>query len=95
MRKESTLMTSPAATSGLSIASLVFGVLAVPSCGLAAIAGVITGHLGLREIRKSGGAMQGRGLAVAGMVLSYTFGLIGLLIVVLLLAGLLMPILQS
>ncbi|HLY30071.1 MAG TPA: DUF4190 domain-containing protein, partial [Ktedonobacterales bacterium] len=35
------------------------------------IAGVICGHLALREINQSNGRVGGRGLAIAGLVISY------------------------
>lgn len=34
-----------------------------------AIAGIVTGHMALRQIRRSGEG--GRGLAIAGLVISY------------------------
>jgi Cation/multidrug efflux pump len=58
--------------SGLAIASLVSGIVAwvlVPF--LAAIVGVVTGHMALGEIKRSNGALSGRGMAIAGLVLSY------------------------
>ena len=59
----------PGATSGKAIGSLV--------CGLmlfffpASVVAVILGHLSLSDIRKSGGRLEGRGLAIAGLVLGY------------------------
>jgi hypothetical protein len=35
------------------------------------ISGVVLGHLGLSDLKKSHGAIRGRGLAIAGLVLSY------------------------
>jgi hypothetical protein len=56
-------------TSGKAIFSLVCGVLGLfPP---AAVVAVIFGHLSLSEIRKSGGGLSGRGLAIAGLVLGY------------------------
>lgn len=54
---------SPARTNGLSIASLVTGVL-----GLSLIA-VIFGHIALNQINRT--REEGRGLAIAGLVLGY------------------------
>ena len=56
-------------TSGKAIVSLVCGVLFffLP----AAILGIIMGHLSLSDIRRSAGRLTGRGLAIAGLVLSY------------------------
>lgn len=71
MEPDSAANANKGTTSGLAIGSLICGIFALPSCGLAGIAGAILGHLGLSEIRKSSGAKRGRGLAVAGLVLSY------------------------
>jgi len=56
-------------TSGKAIVSLVCGVLFffLP----AAILGIIMGHLSLSDIRRSAGRLTGRGLSIAGLVLSY------------------------
>lgn len=61
-------------TSGLAIASFVLGLLGL--CGIGSLLAVIFGHCALSEIDKSGGAVTGRGLAVAGLVLGYVFGAI-------------------
>jgi type IV pilus assembly protein PilA len=55
-------------TSGMAIASLVCGILNV--FPLSAIA-IVLGHVSLTQIKKSAGRMQGRGLAIAGLVLGY------------------------
>ena len=52
-------------TSGMAIASLVVSLLGI------GIVGVILGHLALNEIKKSNGYMQGRGLAIAGLIIGY------------------------
>ncbi len=76
-------------TSGLSIASLVCGILALPTLGLTGLPAIITGHLGLSSIKKSGGALAGRGMAIAGLVTGYLgFSLIVIAIV----AGLTAPL---
>jgi Domain of unknown function (DUF4190) len=56
-------------TDGKAIACLVFGCLffIFP----AALLAIILGHLSLSDIRKSAGRTQGRGLAIAGLVLGY------------------------
>lgn len=61
----------PQGTSGLAIASLICGILVFLSFGLAGLPAVITGHLGLSAIRKSGGTLGGRGMAIAGLVMGY------------------------
>lgn len=52
--------------------SLVFGILCwflLPFVG--AVIAVITGHMARAEIRRSQGALEGDGMAVAGLVLGY------------------------
>ena len=58
-------------TSGLAIASLACGVLAFICFIPISIGGVICGHMALSEIKKSEGYVAGKGLAVAGLVVSY------------------------
>ncbi|WP_395736629.1 DUF4190 domain-containing protein [Prosthecobacter sp.] len=67
---------APQGTSGLAIASLVFGILVFLTFGLAGLPAVILGHIGLSKINKSNGALKGRGMAIAGLVMGYLgFGL--------------------
>jgi type IV pilus assembly protein PilA len=69
----------PVQTSGKAIASLVCGLfLFLPPFSIAA---VILGHLSLSEIRKSGGRLQGEGMAIAGLVLGYVGSVPMLLII--------------
>ncbi len=62
---------------GYAVASLCCGIGALVltfSCGigfLAAVPGAIFGHLALREIRNHPLPMGGRGMAIAGLVMSY------------------------
>jgi hypothetical protein len=56
-------------TSGLAIASLVLGIVWLFWFG--SIAAVVFGHIALGQIRRGRGAIEGRGLAVAGLVLGY------------------------
>lgn len=64
--------TSSPPTNTLAIVSLVSGILSwIFFPVLAAIVGVITGHMARREIRNSYGAQSGDGLALAGLVISY------------------------
>ncbi|MCX5671893.1 MAG: DUF4190 domain-containing protein [Planctomycetota bacterium] len=59
-----------AKTSGSAVASLIFGILTFCTLGLTAIPGLILGFVGLRSVRRGGGAVKGRGLAIAGIVTS-------------------------
>jgi type II secretory pathway pseudopilin PulG len=65
-----------APTSGLAIASLVLSLLGI---GLPA---VICGHIALSKIKKSFGAMGGRGLALAGLIIGYISILVSVLVFV-------------
>jgi type IV pilus assembly protein PilA len=59
----------PQKTSGMAIASLIFGILFIffPL----SIPAVVFGHIALSQIKRSGGRLGGRGLAIAGLVLGY------------------------
>lgn len=71
-------------TSGLAIASLICSCLAISCWGVTAIPGVICGHLALREIDRSDGRLQGRGLALAGTIVGWIFIGLAIALVVLL-----------
>jgi hypothetical protein len=59
-------------TSKLAIWALVCGCLSL-LCGIfASVPAIILGHMGLSEIKKNP-ALQGRGMALAGMILGYVF----------------------
>ena len=68
---------APTTASGLAIASLVCGIVGIITCGftlgLAPLAAVITGHMALGSIKRSGGLKTGRGMAIAGLVMGYLF----------------------
>jgi prepilin-type processing-associated H-X9-DG protein len=57
-------------TSGLAIASLILGIAGPCTIGLGSILGIILGIVGLVKIGKSAGQLGGRGLAIAGLVVS-------------------------
>jgi Domain of unknown function (DUF4190) len=56
-------------TSGLAIASMVLGIVWI--FWLGSILAVIFGHVALSQIKRSMGALTGRGMAIAGLVLGY------------------------
>jgi len=59
-------------TSTLAIVSLVAGVAAwVLAPVVGTVVAIVCGHLALREIESSGRVIQGRGLALAGLLLGY------------------------
>lgn len=71
------------ATSGYAIASLICSILGfIGVFGLGPILGIIFGHLAIREIDRSRGLLQGRGMAQAGLILGYIS--LGLVLLVLL-----------
>ncbi|MEM9235311.1 MAG: DUF4190 domain-containing protein [Verrucomicrobiota bacterium] len=57
-------------TSGLSVASMVLGILGLCT-GVTALPAIICGHLGLRGIKRSQGQITGGGMAIAGLILGY------------------------
>lgn len=64
--------TSPPKTSALAIWSLVLGILSLACFSIfAAIPSVICGHKALKKIKYSGGALEGQGLAIGGLVTGY------------------------
>jgi type II secretory pathway pseudopilin PulG len=79
----------PPQTSGKAIASLIFGIFffMIPT----AILAIIFGHLSLSDIKKSAGRLQGRGLAITGLVLGYAG--IAFIPLILIIAAIAIPIL--
>lgn len=76
--------------SGLATASMVLGILALPTCWATAIPAIITGHLSLSKIKKSFGVLGGQKAAKAGLILGY--GSLVLIPLVAALAGLAAPL---
>lgn len=70
-------------TSGMAIASLVCSLLGIQ------IVGIILGHVALHQIKQSNGYTQGRGLAIAGLVIGYIELAAGLVFVALIIIGVL------
>jgi hypothetical protein len=56
---------APSRTSGFAVSSLVTGILGL------GIVPVVLGHIALSKIKKAMGALEGRGLAIAGLILGY------------------------
>jgi uncharacterized membrane protein len=63
---------TPGRTSQLAIWSLVCGCLSLFCSLIASVPAIVLGHMGLSEIKKNPG-LQGRGMAMAGMILGYVF----------------------
>ena len=76
-------------TSPLVIVSLVTGILGICCSTLfvLAIAALVTGFIGRKQIKESQGQLKGNGMAIAGLVLGAVGILIGLVYWVLLLSG--------
>ncbi len=68
-------------TSGLAVASLICGIGGVCTCGLGGIAGIVLGIMAMGRIKRSGGELGGRGLAVAGLIVSIMAIILGLAII--------------
>lgn len=83
---------APPKTCGMAVASMVCGILGFFTLGLTGVAAVILGFLGLSKIKQSGGALEGRGMAIAGLV---TGGMTAVILGVAILASLLTPALFS
>ncbi|GAB2492292.1 hypothetical protein GCM10027187_69150 [Streptosporangium sandarakinum] len=62
----------PRGNNGMAIAALILGISGLFLCGTTSIVGVVLGHVSLSQIKRSG--EEGRGMAIAGLVLSY-FGI--------------------
>lgn len=74
----------PPVTSGLAIASMVCGIISLPLCWIWAVAGipaVICGHMALKAIKNSETPVEGRGMAIAGLVTGYLAILIQILFI--------------
>ncbi|MGJ6966445.1 DUF4190 domain-containing protein [Streptosporangium sp. G11] len=63
----------PRGNNGMAIAALIMGIAGLFICGLTSIVGVVLGHISLGQIKRTG--EEGRGMAIAGLVLSY-FGIL-------------------
>lgn len=59
----------PRGTNGMAVAALIAGISGLLLCGVPSLVGVILGHVSMKQIKGSG--EEGRGMAVAGLVLSY------------------------
>jgi Domain of unknown function (DUF4190)/GYF domain 2 len=65
---------TPAKTSGMAITSLVLGILGIATCGLTVLlsapVGLILGIVAMNKIGKNPGQLRGKGLALAGIIMS-------------------------
>jgi hypothetical protein len=66
------MTTAQKQTAGLAVASLVLGILGLVAIGpLGAIPAVICGHIARSRISASQGALEGEGMALAGLIMGY------------------------
>lgn len=65
--------TAPSKLSALAILSLVLGILGWITLGLTALVGLVLGIIALVRISRSQGALRGKGLALAGTIVSGVF----------------------
>ena len=79
-------------TSGTAIASLVCGLAGFVTCGLAGLVGLVLGIVSLGQIGKRPAELEGRGMAIAGIVVSSVS--LFTVVVVSLMAAMLMPALS-
>ena len=79
-------------TSTLAVISLVAGILGwtlLPVLGT--LVAIVTGHMARAEIRRSGGALEGDGLAIGGLILGWLSALlwvVGIVVLFMFLGGL-------
>jgi hypothetical protein len=81
-------------TNGFAIASLVCGIASLCAGLVTAILAVVFGHVALAQISRSGGYEQGRGIAIAGLVIGYIFIALGALYIVFIFGLSALPIYQ-
>jgi len=92
MNADSSSVPEASPTSGLAIASLICGLCGFVLLFVTGIPAIIMGHMALNKIKASNGAIQGRGIALAGTILGYfTTLLLGLIAVIAVIAGLATP----
>jgi len=82
----------PRQNSGLALASMICGILGFCTLGLTGLPAIITGHMAIAAIKRSGESLGGRGMAIAGLITGYfSFIIIGL-VAVAAVAGLAAPV---
>ena len=74
-----TMVTTPARTNGLAIASLACGLAQFAFGPLATIPAIVLGHMARSQIRRTG--EQGAGLALAGLVLGWGAVILGIVLI--------------
>ena len=75
-----TMVTRPARTNGLAIASLACGLAQFAFGPLATIPAIVLGHMARSQIKRTGD--QGAGLALTGLVLGWSAVILGIIILI-------------
>jgi formylglycine-generating enzyme required for sulfatase activity len=65
---------------GLAVGALVCGIVGLCTLGLGSLVGLILGIIALKKIGRSSGALRGRGLAIAGLIVSVCTLLVWMLV---------------
>ena len=76
-----------AKTNGMAVASLVLGCVAVAFCFVPSILAIVLGYISKGQIDRSQGTQNGRGLAIAGIVLGWVGIGVALLVAIALVIG--------
>ncbi|HOX56093.1 MAG TPA: DUF4190 domain-containing protein [Candidatus Paceibacterota bacterium] len=66
-------VTAAPKANGMAVMSLVLGCLGILTCGLTSLVGLVLGIIALVRIKKKNGQLGGRGLALAGTIVSAVF----------------------
>lgn len=77
-------------TNGLAIASLACSIGGFFVCGIGFILGLVFGYMAKSQIDQSGGTQQGRGMAVAGIIVGWigiALAVVGLVVVIIIAAA--------
>lgn len=72
---------TPVKNNGLAIASLILGILSLVLYLFSAIPGIITGHMALSRAKRLPDEYEGKGMAIAGLILSYVMLLLSVVAV--------------
>ena len=72
---------APVKNNGHAIAALILGILSLFMSIFTAIPGVILGHMALSKIKHKPEQYEGSGMAIAGLIMSYLFLILGLIMI--------------
>jgi hypothetical protein len=76
-------MGGPPATNSMALTSMILGILGIFVAFIfTAVPAIICGHIARKQIRESGGAQSGDGMALTGLITGYLMTLLTLLFIV-------------